>query len=85
MVKITHQKRYTKKQKPKVSKDDDFKLFGEQDMESFSGSRTELESAADHLFTSPPRQINKIESKLDHFQKSLENVTSVTSKEAEVD
>ena len=29
--------------------------MGDQEVESFSGSHADLESAADHLFTSPPR------------------------------
>ena len=30
-------------------------LLGDQEVESFSGSHADLESAADHLFTYPPR------------------------------
>ena len=56
MIKITHRKRYVKKQKPDTSKnDDELELLGDQEVESFSGSHADLESAADHLFTSPPR------------------------------
>ena len=56
MMKITHRKRYVKKQKSDIPKDDDeLELLGDQEVESFSGSHADLESAADHLFTSPPR------------------------------
>ena len=56
MMKITHRKRYVKKQKSDIPKDDDeLELLGDQEVESFSGSHGDLESAADHLFTSPPR------------------------------
>ena len=37
-----------------TSKDDDLDLLGE-DVEAFSGSQTDLEGAADNLFSSPPR------------------------------
>ena len=30
-------------------------LLGDEDVESFSGSHTDLEGAADNLFASPPR------------------------------
>ena len=56
MIKITHRKRYIKKQKSELPKNDDkLDLLGDQEVESFSGSHADLESAADHLFTSPPR------------------------------
>ena len=56
MIKITHRKRYIKKQKSDLPKnDDELDLLGDQEVESFSGSHADLESAADHLFTSPPR------------------------------
>ena len=56
MIKITHRKRYVKKQKSDIPKDgDELELLGDQEVESFSGSHADLESAADHLFTSPPR------------------------------
>ena len=56
MIKITHRKRYVKKQKSDTSKnDDELELLGNQEVESFSGSHADLESAADHLFTSPAR------------------------------
>ena len=55
MIKITHRKRYVKKQKSDTTKnDDELDLLGDQEVESFSGSHPDLESAADHLFTSPP-------------------------------
>ena len=45
-----------KKKKSDIPKDDDrLELLGDQEVESFSGSHADLESAADHLFTSPPR------------------------------
>ena len=55
MIKITHRKRYIKKRKSDTHKDDDLDLLGDQYIESFTGSHADLESAADHLFTSPPR------------------------------
>ena len=56
MTKITHRKRYIKKQKFDTPKnDDELELLVNQEVESFSGSHADLESAADHLFTSPPR------------------------------
>ena len=56
MIKITHRKRYVKKQKRDLntSKDDELDLLGDEDLGSFTGSHTYLESAADNLFTSPP-------------------------------
>ena len=55
MKKIQHRKRYIKRQKADASnaKDDELDLLGEGD--SFTGSNANLESAADNLFTSPPR------------------------------
>ena len=57
MNKIQHRKRYIKKQKKDTtsSKDDEPDLLGEDDGDSFTGSNADLESAADNLFTSPPR------------------------------
>ena len=56
MKKIQHRKRYLKKQKVETStKDDELDLLGEGDGDSFTGSNADLESAADNLFTSPPR------------------------------
>ena len=56
MKKIQHRKRYLKKQKAETStKDDELDLLGEGDGDSFTGSNADLESAADNLFTSPPR------------------------------
>ena len=52
--KITPRKRYIKKQKRDTTKDDELDLLGDEDVESFTGSRADLESAADNLFTSPP-------------------------------
>ena len=36
-------------------KDQELDLLGDNSVESFAGSQADLESAADHLFTSPPR------------------------------
>ena len=56
MIKITHRKRYVKKQKSDLPKnDDELDLLGDQEVESFSGSHADLESVADHLFSSPLR------------------------------
>ena len=38
-----------------TSKDNELNLPGDEDIESFTGSHVDLESAADNLFTSPPR------------------------------
>ena len=54
LIKITHRKRYVKKQKRDINKDDELDLLGDEDVESFTGSHADLESAADNLFTSPP-------------------------------
>ena len=54
LMKITHRKRYIKKQKRDTNKDDELNLLGDEDFESFTGSHADLESAADNLFTSPP-------------------------------
>ena len=56
MIKITHRKRYVKKHKSDIPKnDDELDLLGNQEVESFLGSHADLESAGDQLFTSPPR------------------------------
>ena len=57
LIKITHRKCYVKKQKRDTSssKDDELDLLGDEDVDSFTGSHADLESAADNLFTSPPR------------------------------
>ena len=55
LIKNTHRKRYVKKQKRDTNKDDELDLLGDENIESFSGSHADLESAADNLFTSPPR------------------------------
>ena len=56
IIKITHRKRYVKKQKSDIPKnDDELDLLSNQEVESFSGSYADLESAADQFFTSPPR------------------------------
>ena len=55
LIKITHRKRYVKKQKRETTKDDELDLLGDEDVESFNGSQADLESAADNLFTSPLR------------------------------
>ena len=54
LTKIAHSKCYVKKQKRDTNKDDKHDLSGEEDVESFTGSHADLESAADNLFTSPP-------------------------------
>ena len=56
LLKISQRKRYIKKQKKDTasSKDDELDLLGD-DVDSFTGSQADLESAADNLFTSPPR------------------------------
>ena len=56
LLKISQTKRYVKKQKRDTasSKDDELDLIGD-DVGSFTGSHADLESAADNLFTSPPR------------------------------
>ena len=56
MLKISQRKSYIKKQKSHTtsSKDDELDLLGD-DVDSFTGSQANLESAADNLFTSPPR------------------------------
>ena len=55
-MKISQRKCYIKKQKSHSanSKDDELDLLGD-DVDSFTGSNADLESAADNLFTSPPR------------------------------
>ena len=56
LTKITHRKRYVKKPDKKADKNDqELDLLGDNSVESFAGSQADLESAADHLFTSPPR------------------------------
>ena len=56
MQKIAQRKRYIRKQKGNTvsSKDDELDLLGEY-VESFTGTNADVESAADNLFTSPPR------------------------------
>ena len=55
LIKITHRKRYVKKQKDTTSsKDYELDLLGDEDVDSFTGSHADPESAADNLFTSPP-------------------------------
>ena len=53
LIKITHRKRYVKKQK-QHTKDDELDLLGDEDVDSFSGTHADFESAADNLFASPP-------------------------------
>ena len=54
LTKITHRKRYVKKPDKKADKNDqELDLLGDNSVESFAGSQADLESAADHLFTSP--------------------------------
>ena len=56
LLKISQRKHYIKKQKrdTATSKDDELDLLRD-DVDSFTGSHADLESAADNLFTSPPR------------------------------
>ena len=56
-TKITPRKRYVKRSENKKSdqNDEDLDLLGDNSIESFAGSHAELEVAAEHLFTSPPR------------------------------
>ena len=55
LTKITHRQRYVKKPDKKSDKNDqELDLLGDNSVESFAGSQADLESAADHLFTSPP-------------------------------
>ena len=56
LTKITHRKRYVKKPDKKANKNDqELDLLDDNSVETFAGSQADLESAADHLFTSPPR------------------------------
>ena len=54
LIKITHRKHLVKKQKQDTTKDNQLDLLGDEDIESFTGSLADLESAADNLFNSPP-------------------------------
>ena len=56
MLKISQRKRYIKKQMRDTvsSKDNELDLLGD-DVNSFTGSHADLKSAANNLFTSPPR------------------------------
>ena len=53
--KISQRKRYIQKQKCHTTSSKDDELDLGDDVESFTGSNADLESAADNLFTSPPR------------------------------
>ena len=57
LIKIKRRCRYVRKQKVSdtcnTSKDDDLDLLGD-DVKAFSGSQTDLEGAAENLFSSPP-------------------------------
>ena len=55
ITKISHRKRYSKKEKKDKAEDMGSELLGDNSVESFGGSQAELEMAADRLFTSPPR------------------------------
>ena len=55
LIKITHRKRYVKSRSETLNKGDELDLLEEEDVESFTGSQADLASAADNLFTSPPR------------------------------
>ena len=53
LTKITRRKRHVKKPDKKSDKnDEELDLLGDNSVESFAGSQADLESAADHLFTS---------------------------------
>ena len=54
LIKISDRKHYVKKDITST-KDDELDLLGDEDVDSFTGSHANLESAADNLFTSPPR------------------------------
>ena len=58
LIKISHRKCYVKKQKKDTasSKDDELNLLVDEDVDSFTGSHADLDSAAYNLFTSPPRR-----------------------------
>ena len=56
LTKITHRKRYVKKPDKKADRNDqELDLLGDNSVEFCVGSQADLESAADNLFTSPPR------------------------------
>ena len=55
LAKITHRKCYSKKSDKNKAEDIDSELLGDNSSESYGGSQAELEVAANHLFTSPPR------------------------------
>ena len=56
ITKISHRKHYSKKSDKKDKAENlGSELLGDNSMEVFGGSQAELEVAADHLFTSPPR------------------------------
>ena len=52
-TKITHRKRYTKRDKKSDKQDESAEILGDNSVESFGGSQAELEIAAEHLFSSP--------------------------------
>ena len=52
LLKIKHRRRYVRKQKAAdTSKEDELNLLGDEDVEAFSGSQTDLEGAADGSFS----------------------------------
>ena len=56
LTKISHRKRYVNKPDKKADRiDQELDLLGDNSVESFVGSQADLKSAADNLFTSPPR------------------------------
>ena len=55
VTKISHRKRYSKKERKEKAEDVGSELLGDNSVESFTGSQADLELAADRLFTSPPR------------------------------
>ena len=52
-TKITHRKRYIKRDKKSDKNDGDTDLLGDNSVDLFGGSQAELEVAADRLFSSP--------------------------------
>ena len=54
MQKVKHWKGYVRKKKADTSKDDELDLLADEDVESFTVSQTDLEGAADNLFSSAP-------------------------------
>ena len=55
VTKIKNRKCYVRKQKAYTSRDNELDLLGDVDIDSFTGSRADLEGAAEQIFASPPR------------------------------